>query len=52
MKRRRDFRLIPILLVAIGCLAVLKIAGILLDGGYIAAGTIRSPGNCPGRRRR
>lgn len=35
MKRRRDFRLIPILLVAIGCLAVLKIAGILLDGGYV-----------------
>jgi flagellar motility protein MotE (MotC chaperone) len=34
MKRRRDFRLIPILLVAIGCLAVLKVAGILLDGGY------------------
>lgn len=35
MKRRRDFRLIPILLVAIGCLAVLKIAGIVLDGGYV-----------------
>jgi flagellar motility protein MotE (MotC chaperone) len=35
MKRRRDFRLIPILLVAVGCLAVLKVAGILLDGGYI-----------------
>jgi flagellar motility protein MotE (MotC chaperone) len=35
MKRRRDFRLIPILLVAIGCLAVLKVAGIVLDGGYV-----------------
>ena len=35
MKRRRDFRLLPLLLIAIGCLAVLKIAGILLDGGYI-----------------
>jgi flagellar motility protein MotE (MotC chaperone) len=34
-KRRRDFRLIPILLVAIGCLAALKVAGIVLDGGYI-----------------
>jgi flagellar motility protein MotE (MotC chaperone) len=34
-KRRRDFRLIPILLVAIACLAVLKVAGIALDGGYI-----------------
>jgi flagellar motility protein MotE (MotC chaperone) len=38
MKRRRDFRLIPLLLVAIGCLALLKIAGIVLDGGYILAG--------------
>lgn len=35
MKRRRDIRMIPILLVAIGCLAVLKIAGIVLDGGYV-----------------
>jgi len=35
MKRRRDFRLLPILLVATGCLAVLKVAGILLDGGYV-----------------
>jgi flagellar motility protein MotE (MotC chaperone) len=34
MKRRRDFRLIPVLLMAIGCLAVLKVAGIVLDGGY------------------
>jgi hypothetical protein len=38
MKRRRDFRLIPMLLIAIGCLSVLKIAGILLDGGYILVG--------------
>jgi flagellar motility protein MotE (MotC chaperone) len=38
MKRRSDFRLIPILLVAIGCLAVLKIAGIVLDGGYVLLG--------------
>ena len=38
MKRRRDFRLIPVLLIAIGCLSVLKIAGILLDGGYILVG--------------
>jgi flagellar motility protein MotE (MotC chaperone) len=35
MKRRRDFRLLPILLAATGCLAVLKVAGILLDGGYV-----------------
>ena len=38
MKRRSDFRLIPMLLIAIGCLSVLKIAGILLDGGYILVG--------------
>lgn len=38
MKRRRDLRLIPMLLIAIGCLSVLKIAGILLDGGYILVG--------------
>lgn len=35
MTRRRDFRLLPILLVATCCLAVLKVAGILLDGGYV-----------------
>ena len=38
MKRRRDFRLIPMLLIAIGCLSVLKITGILLDGGYVLLG--------------
>jgi flagellar motility protein MotE (MotC chaperone) len=38
MKRRRDFRLIPLLLLAIGSLAMLKIAGLLLDGGYILIG--------------
>ena len=38
MKRRRDFRLLPLLLIAVACLAVLKIAGILLDGGYVLMG--------------
>ena len=38
MKRRRDFRLIPFLLVAVGCLALLKISGIVLDGGYLLIG--------------
>ena len=38
MKRRRDFRLLPFLLVAVATLAVLKIAGILLDGGYVLMG--------------
>ncbi|RTL50838.1 MAG: flagellar protein FlbB [Bradyrhizobiaceae bacterium] len=31
----REFRIIPVLLIAISCLVVLKIAGLLLDGGYI-----------------
>jgi flagellar motility protein MotE (MotC chaperone) len=31
----REFRIIPTLLIATVCLAVLKIAGLLLDGGYI-----------------
>ena len=36
MKRLfREFRIIPLLLIAASCLAVLKISGLLLDGGYI-----------------
>jgi flagellar motility protein MotE (MotC chaperone) len=31
----RDIRLIPILLIATCCLAVLKVSGLLLEGGYI-----------------
>ncbi len=31
----RDIRIIPILLIAVSCLVVLKVSGILLDGGYI-----------------
>jgi flagellar motility protein MotE (MotC chaperone) len=39
MKRlARDIRIIPVLIVAIGCLAVLKVSGLLLDGGYILNG--------------
>lgn len=33
--KRRDLRLIPVLLVAVGSLALLKVAGIVLDGGYV-----------------
>jgi flagellar motility protein MotE (MotC chaperone) len=33
-KRLREFRLLPIALIAIGCLFVLKLIGIALDGGY------------------
>jgi flagellar motility protein MotE (MotC chaperone) len=43
MKRRRDFRLLPLLLIAVACLAVLKIAGILLDGGYVLMGDGPAP---------
>ena len=31
----RDIRVLPVVLVAIFCLAVLKIAGLVLDGGYV-----------------
>ena len=31
----REFRIIPVVLIAISCLVVLKVAGLLLDGGYI-----------------
>jgi flagellar motility protein MotE (MotC chaperone) len=35
MKAFRDIRVIPVVLVAIFGLAVLKVAGLLLDGGYV-----------------
>ena len=35
MRLLREFRLIPIVLVATGCLFALKIAGLMLDGGYL-----------------
>jgi flagellar motility protein MotE (MotC chaperone) len=35
MKSFRDIRVLPVVLVAIFGLAVLKIAGLLLDGGYV-----------------
>lgn len=31
----REFRIVPLLLIAASCLAVLKISGLVLDGGYI-----------------
>lgn len=31
----REFRIVPVVLIAISCLVLLKIAGLLLDGGYI-----------------
>jgi flagellar motility protein MotE (MotC chaperone) len=35
MKFLRDFRLIPLVLVAITCFAVIKVAALLLNGGYV-----------------
>lgn len=36
MKRLiRDIRIIPMLLIAVSCLAVLKVSGLILEGGYI-----------------
>jgi flagellar motility protein MotE (MotC chaperone) len=35
MKSLRDIRVIPVVLVAIAGLAVLKIAGLVIDGGYV-----------------
>src|ERR1700738_4131539 len=35
MKSYRNIRVIPVVLVAIFALAVLKIAGLVLDGGYV-----------------
>src|SRR5215212_11891354 len=35
MKSLRDIRIIPLVLVAIGGLAVLKVAGLVLEGGYV-----------------
>jgi len=37
MKFIREFRIIPTVLIAISCLVVLKVAGLVLDGGYILA---------------
>ncbi|MGA7809872.1 MotE family protein [Bradyrhizobium sp.] len=35
MKAFRNIRVIPVVLVAIVCLLILKIAGLVLDGGYV-----------------
>ncbi|NVN84688.1 MAG: flagellar protein FlbB [Rhodopseudomonas sp.] len=35
MKALRDIRLIPVVVVAVAGLAVLKIAGLVIDGGYV-----------------
>jgi flagellar motility protein MotE (MotC chaperone) len=35
MKSYRNIRVLPVVLVAIFCLAVLKVAGLVIDGGYV-----------------
>src|ERR1700759_3317766 len=35
MKSFRNIRVISVVVIAIFCLAVLKVAGLLLDGGYV-----------------
>jgi flagellar motility protein MotE (MotC chaperone) len=35
MKSFRNIRVIPVVLIAIACLAVLKVAGLVIDGGYV-----------------
>ncbi len=35
MKSARDIRVLPVVLIAVACLAVLKVAGLLIDGAYV-----------------
>lgn len=42
-KLLREFRLIPIVLVAVGCLFALKAIGIAFDGGYVMRGVGEMP---------
>jgi len=35
MKSLRDIRVIPVVLIAVAVLAVLKVAGLVIDGGYV-----------------
>jgi flagellar motility protein MotE (MotC chaperone) len=37
MKSFRNIRVIPVVVIAVCCLAVLKIAGLVIDGGYVFA---------------
>jgi flagellar motility protein MotE (MotC chaperone) len=44
MKSLRDIRVIPVVLIAIAGLAVLKIAGLVIDGGYVFDYQPQQPG--------
>jgi flagellar motility protein MotE (MotC chaperone) len=48
MKWARDFRLIPIVLLASVCLLGLKVTGIIFDGGYTLADKLRDRASPPG----
>jgi flagellar motility protein MotE (MotC chaperone) len=43
----RDFRLIPVVMLATACLLALKLLGLVLDGGYTLAGLDSSQGDAP-----
>lgn len=36
--RRREFRLVPLVVLAAGCLFTLKVIGLVADGGYVLSG--------------
>ncbi|TAK49676.1 MAG: flagellar protein FlbB [Xanthobacteraceae bacterium] len=38
MKKFGDIRLLPVVLVAVACLMILKVTGLVLDGGYVFDG--------------
>ena len=47
-RKARDFRLIPIVLLATVCLLGLKVSGIIFDGGYTLADRLRDRAQPPG----
>ena len=49
MKSFRDIRVIPVVLIAIFGLVVLKVAGLVLEGGYVFDYQ-PTPGRPPSRR--
>ena len=51
MKSFRDIRVIPVVLIAILGLAVLKVAGLVIDGGYVFDYQPQSTARNPGRRK-
>ena len=52
MSAFRDIRILPVVLIAMFGLAVLKIAGIFMDGGYMLDDRAAVDPKSPGRRKR